>query len=133
MSNPIRLQVDIAASPDQVYQALLDARRFSAFTGAPAEIDASPGGAFSCFGGVIIGRNVELLPNRRIVQAWRVAMWPDGRYSIVTFELEPLGSGTRLVMDHSGFADEVRAHLTGEEGEGGWNRRYWEPLKKYLE
>jgi len=132
MSNAIRQEVSIKASPDRVYDALIDAKHFSEFTGAPAEIDPSPGGAFSCFGGIITGRNIELLPNRRIVQAWRVAMWPDGLYSIVRFELQPDGSQTRLTMDHVGFPEEMRPHLNGEMADGGWQRQYWEPLKKYL-
>ena len=113
MSNSIRQEVDIKASPNRIYDALLDAKSFSEFTGAPAEIDPRSGGAFWCFGGIITGRNVELLANRRIVQAWRVAMWPDGLYSIVKFELQPQGSETRLVMDHVGFPEEMRAQLNG--------------------
>ena len=50
-----------------------------------------------------IGRNVELLPNHRIVQAWRVVTWPEGVYSIAKFELKPHGSGTQLVFDTSDF------------------------------
>lgn len=132
MSSSIRQEVDIKASPNRVYDALLNAKSFSEFTGAPAEIDPRSGGAFSCFGGIITGRNVELLTNRRIVQAWRVAIWPDGLYSIVRFELQPQSSETRLIMDHVGFPEDMRAHLNGDEAEGGWHRRYWEPLKKYL-
>jgi activator of HSP90 ATPase len=128
MSNSMRQEVNIKASPDRVYDVLLDAKSFSEFTGAPAEIDPKSGGAFSCFGGIISGRNVELMANRRIVQAWRVAIWPEGHYSIVKFELQPHGSGTRLVMDHVGFPEGMREHLNGEEAEGGWHRRYWDPL-----
>jgi activator of HSP90 ATPase len=132
MAQPIHHEIVIAARPERIYAALLDGKQFSAFTGAPAEIDPTAGGAFSCFGGVITGRNIELLPDRRIVQAWRVAMWPAGRYSIVTFELQPRGAETQLVMDHVGFPDAMRAHLNGEAAEGGWQRMYWEPLRKYL-
>src|SRR5215468_4056184 len=105
MSNSIRQEVDIKASPKRIYDTLLDAKRFSEFTGAPAEIDPKSGGTFSCFGGVITGRNIELLPGQRIVQAWRVSVWPDGFYSIVKFELQPQGSQTRLVLDHVGFPE----------------------------
>jgi activator of HSP90 ATPase len=133
MSNSIRQEVIFKANPKRIYETLLDAKRFSAFTGGkPAEIDAKAGGAFSCFGGIITGRNIELLPNQRIIQAWRVAMWPDGLYSIVKFELQPQGSGTRLIMDHVGFPEEMREHLNGEHTDGGWHRQYWDPLKKYL-
>jgi len=132
MTNAIQQEIVFKASPKRVYDALLDSKQFSEFTGAPAEINREPGGAFSCFGGVIAGRNIELLPDQRIVQAWRVAMWPEGLYSIVKFELQPQGSETRLVMDHVGFPQQMRAHLNGEEADGGWHRQYWEPLKKYL-
>ena len=52
------------------------------FLERPAEINREAGGAFSLFKGHIIGRNVELIPNQRIVQAWRVVTWPEGAYSI---------------------------------------------------
>src|SRR5712675_617093 len=55
-------EVDFKATPQRIYQVLLSSKDFAAFTGAPAEIDPKPGGAFSLFGGMVIGRNVELLP-----------------------------------------------------------------------
>jgi activator of HSP90 ATPase len=132
VSKPIQKEVDIKATPQRVYKALLDAKQFSAFTGAPAEIEGEAGGAFSCFGGFISGRNVELDVNRRIVQAWRVKIWPEGFYSLVTFDLKPVGAGTRLSMEHKGFPDDMRAHLNGEMPDGGWNRQYLDPLQKYF-
>jgi activator of HSP90 ATPase len=133
VTQSIHQEITLKASPGRVYDVLLDSKRFSEFTGgAPAEINREAGGSFSCFGGVITGRTIELVPNRRIVQAWRVINWPEGIYSIVKFELQSQGSETRLVMDHIGFPDELRAHLNGEEREGGWHRQYWEPLRKYL-
>jgi len=132
LSGPIHQEIIFKASPGRVYDALLDSKAFSAFTGRAAEIDRNPGGAFSCFGGFITGRNVELLPDQRIVQAWRVGNWPPGVYSIVKFELQAQGSETLLVMDHAGFPEELRPHLNGERPDGGWHRQYWEPLRTYL-
>jgi activator of HSP90 ATPase len=131
-SRVIHQDIEFNTNPQRVYEALLDAKQFSAFTGAPAEIQREPGGLFSCFGGMITGRNVELIANKRIVQAWRVKIWPEGVYSMVSFELQPKGSGTRLAMTHDGFPDGMRAHLNGEMPEGGWYRQYWQPLQKYL-
>lgn len=132
MADAIHQEINFSASPSRLYEALLDSKQFSAFTGAPAEIERKSGGEFSCFGGMITGRNIELVPNQRIVQAWRVKIWPEGVFSIVSFELQPDGSGTRLVMRHDGFPDGMRAHLNGEMPDGGWRRQYWEPLQKYL-
>src|ERR1700693_802791 len=61
-------EVDFKASPQRIYEALLDAKQFAAMTGMSAEIDPKAGGAFSTFGGLIVGRNIELTPNQRIVQ-----------------------------------------------------------------
>jgi len=125
---PIREQVVIAASPDLVYQALLDSTQFAAATHMPAAIDTSVGGTFHCFKGMIEGRNLELVPGRRIVNAWRVYDWPAGVYSIVRFNLAAEGAGTRLVITHAGWEDgEPRAAL-----EKGWTEHYLAPFKQYL-
>jgi len=127
MSN-IHQEVIFPASPSRIYAVLLDAGQFSALSGgAPAEISAEDGGTFSCFGGMISGRNIELIPNQRIVQAWRAKPWPEGVYSIAKFDLRQEGPETRVVFDHAGFPPEQQEHL-----EGGWHKNYWEPLRKHL-
>ena len=68
-------EVEFNASSRRIYEILLDSKQFSALTGLPAEISAQAGGTFSMFGGRIVGRNIELVPNQRIVQAWRDAIW----------------------------------------------------------
>jgi activator of HSP90 ATPase len=123
----IHYEIDFAAPPSRLYQAITDQKQFSAFSGAPATIDPNPGGAFSMFGGQIEGRNIELVPNERIVQAWRPAHWPAGIYSIVHFEFKPRASETTLIFDHIGFPAGDYDSL-----DSGWSHHYWEPLKKSL-
>ena len=79
------------------------------------------------FGGRIVGRNVELVPDQRIVQAWRPAYWPPGVYTVVKFELKEQGSQTRVNLDHTGFPEGNFASLSS-----GWKMHYWERLTKYL-
>jgi Activator of HSP90 ATPase len=123
----IHQEIDFNASPQRVYEALLNAKQFSEFSGRPAEINREAGGAFSLFKGHIVGRNVELVPNQRIVQAWRVVTWPEGAYSIARFEMTPQEKGTRLVFDHIGFPEGLHDHLAE-----GWGENYWSLLKKYF-
>jgi activator of HSP90 ATPase len=123
----IHQEIDFTASPQQLYEALMDSKQFAAFSGRPAEINRELGGAFSLFKGHIVGRNVELVPNERIVQAWRVVTWPEGVYSIVRFDLKPQGTGTHLVFDHIGFPEGLHDHLAA-----GWEENYWTLLKKYF-
>lgn len=120
-------EITFNANPQRIYKALLDSKQFSAFTHLSAEIDPKAGGAFAMFGGLIVGRNVELVPNQRIVQAWRPTHWDPGIYSIVKFELERLGSETKVVLDHTGFPEGEFDSLNS-----GWKPRYWDPLKKFL-
>jgi activator of HSP90 ATPase len=120
-------EVDFKSTPQRIYEILLDSKRFAAFTGMPAEIDPKTGGALTMFGGLVVGRNIELLPNQRIVQAWRPTHWDPSVYSVVKFELKPRNSETLIILHHTGFPEGEFDHL-----DPGWKLRYWDPLKKYL-
>ena len=128
------------ASRKHIYEALTDARQFDKIvqlTGAmqsgmalgknPTEISWQVGGAFTLFGGHIVGRHVELEPSQRIVQAWREVDWNLGVYSMVKFELTEQGSNTKIIFEHTGFPVGKAQHLAE-----GWTANYWEPLRKYL-
>jgi len=123
----IRYEIDFKPSPQRLYEALLDQKQFAAFSGLPATIDPTPGGAFTQFGGLIVGRNVELISNQRIVQAWRPTHWDAGVYSIAHFEFTPRAAETTLIFDHTGFPAGEYDHL-----DFGWHSHYWDPLKKFL-
>jgi activator of HSP90 ATPase len=136
----IHMKPVFKASRKRVYEALTDAKQFgkvvqlsAAMKGGmppgagPAEISREAGGAFSLFGGYITGRQIELVPNERIVQAWRAGGWDPGQYSIARFELVEQGSGTKIVFDHTGFPVGRAEHLAE-----GWKGNYWEPLEKFL-
>jgi len=128
------------ATRKRVYEALTDAKQFHQVTqlsaavksgmaagNVPAAIRNEAGGAFSLFGGYISGRNIELVPNERIVQAWRAGSWDPGIYSIARFELVEQGAETKIVFDHTGFPKGDAEHLAE-----GWRVNYWEPLAKFL-
>jgi uncharacterized protein YndB with AHSA1/START domain len=127
------------ASRKRVYEALTDAKQFDKvmqLSGVmqsmhlgdkPAEISREVGGAFALFGGYITGRHVELVPNERIVQAWRTGGWPPGVYSIAKFELVEQDAGSKIVFDHTGFPNGEAQVLAS-----GWKAHYWGPLQKLL-
>jgi activator of HSP90 ATPase len=128
----IHQEVAFKATRKRIYEALTDEKKFSQVTdfvmkGVSTQISREVGGSFSIFGGVITGRHVELVPDERIVQAWREKGWPVGLYSIVKFQLEGQGPETKVVFDHTGFPQGAAVHLAP-----GWWSHYWEPLQKYL-
>src|SRR6476659_2386666 len=106
----------IASAPLQVFELLTSGSLFSAATGQPAEITNREGDPFSVFGGRVQGRQIELVPGQRLVQAWRFGTahpspWEPGVYSTVRFALRPAGGGTRLVIDHTGIPGEWIEHI----------------------
>jgi activator of HSP90 ATPase len=133
----IHQEISFKAEPQRVYAALTETPQFSkvvelsgalksmALGSTPTAINNEVGGTFVLFGGHIVGRQLELVPGERIVQAWRVVDWEPGVYSVARFVLTSEGKGTRVVFDHTGFPKGLGQHLAD-----GWRRNYWEPLTK---
>jgi len=125
MCKTIKQKVRFKAAPKAIYGVLADSRRRSALTGRKAVISGRVGGAFSTDNGHVTGVNVDLVPAKRLVQAWRRDDFPEGAYSMAAITLAPTpGGGTELVLTHRG----VPKHLIPET-EDYWKRMYWERLK----
>ena len=128
MSKPIQQTVTFHATPHEIYELLMDSKKHSAFTGGKAEISRKVGGKYSAYDGYISGKNVELIPDKKIVQTWKASDWTMFQNSTITFILLPIHEGTRLNFTHADIPSGREA-----EYEQGWIDNYWEPMKKYLE
>jgi activator of HSP90 ATPase len=141
-ADAIHQEIVFQAVPERVYAALTDPRQFDKIidlsgvrqsgmlppqANKPTDVRSEAGTPFTLFGGFITGRQIELVPNVRIVQAWRTAAWEPGVFSIARFELVKQGAATRLVFDHTGFPKGAGKSLAA-----GWHKHYWEPLTKFL-
>jgi activator of HSP90 ATPase len=128
MSRIINQTVIFKALPHDVYEALMDSKKHAAFTGAKASISREVGGTITAYDDYIVGKNIELIPDRKIVQDWRAVDWQEGYFSRITFEFTPVPEGTRLDFIHAALPEN-----TEEEFTQGWIENYWEPMKTYLE
>lgn len=124
----IRQSLTLKASPHDVYEALMDSRKHARFTGGKATISRKVGGKFSVFDGSLEGENLELVPDEKIVQAWRLGEWPKGYFSKATFSFKAVDGGTRLTFIHT---DVPEADY--EDVKQGWHDYYWKPMKQMLE
>ena len=125
----IRQTVTFNARPNVIFEALMDSRKHSAFTGAPAKISRKVGGAFTAYKGGLTGVNLDIVKNKSIVQAWRAKMWPKGAWSIVTYRLAAAPGGkTKLSFSHTGIQGGGARAVTN-----GWKSFYWDPLKASFE
>ena len=117
------------ATPAKLYELFMDSAKHAAATGAPARISRKPGGKWTAFGGILLGKNLVLIPNRMIVQTWRSSEWkkadPDS-ILVVTFEKSADG-GSKVDLVHVGVPEHDHAGVTQ-----GWVKYYWEPWKEFL-
>lgn len=127
MSKLIRQSATFKATPHEVYVALMDSRKHARFSGAAAKISRKVGGTISAYDGYISGTNLELVPDRKIVQSWHASAWPEGHLSRVTFKLQPVKGGTRLSFTHSGVPDKFFDDI-----KQGWIDSYWRPMQTML-
>lgn len=125
----IKQTVTFDASPDQIYNLIMDEKQHAAFTGSKTTMSTKPNGKFSVFDGYCQGYNIELVKGKKIVQAWHFAEdgWPDDHYSICNFELEKVGEKTKLRFLQSNVPEHKVESLRD-----GWKQFYWDPIKTYL-
>jgi activator of HSP90 ATPase len=81
---------EFRTSAEELYQTFVDPQRLAAFTRAPPKVfeGAKQGGKFELFDGNVSGEYLELEPNTKIVQSWRLAQWPAGHYSKLKIEFD---------------------------------------------
>lgn len=113
-----RTSIDIAAGPEVVFDFLVTDAGMTAWMGEWASLDARRDGDFAVniAGYAIRGAFVDVDPPRRVSMSWGVAGsddLPPGS-STVSFELTPIGEGTRVDLVHSGLpAGTIDGHIEG--------------------
>jgi uncharacterized protein YndB with AHSA1/START domain len=119
----VEVEVRIAASPETVFDFLVDPDRLIQWMGRSAELEPRPGGAFRCdINGrdVASGEYVEVEPPSRAVFTWGwegegATIDPGG--STVEVLLAPDGDGTHLRLIHRDLPTEESAQKHGH----GWD------------
>lgn len=122
--------IHIKAEPEAVYKALMDSDIHAAFTSSPAEISPEIGGEYATYDGYISGKNLELVPGKKIVQTWSPVEddWPKGHISEIEVLLTPSADGTILSFTHRNLPAD-KADTFAE----AWYDYYWEPLQEYFD
>jgi activator of HSP90 ATPase len=125
MSKRIRQSITLSATPEEVFEVLMDSRKHAALTGSAAKISREVGGEVSAYDGYVEGKNVEIVRNKRIVQLWRGSDWPPGHYSRATFTLRKVSQGTHMIFHQSNIPDSQYKAI-----KQGWIDFYWDPMRK---
>ena len=141
MGFPDRIErtVQVAHPPQKVWAALTTAEGLGAWFGEEAAIDLRPGGAarMRWSSGATVQMRVERVEEPTVFGfTWQIYGLPedDPRRTYVEFTLEPAGTGTRLTVVESGFAQLPEdAHRQAYDGNTeGWAKELGE-LAAYLD
>jgi uncharacterized protein YndB with AHSA1/START domain len=134
----IERTVEVDAPPGRVWAALTTAEGLGAWFGNEAAIDLRPGGSarLSWTTGERIDLRVERVEEPTVFGfTWHIHGLPedDPRRTYVEFTLEPAGSGTRLRVVETGFAQlpEDASGKAYDANSEGWTRELGE-LVSYL-
>ena len=121
------LSTKIPATPETIYQCWLQSEGHAAMTGVNAVISDKEGGTFSVYSGYITGMNVELAPNKKIVQQWRTTEFKDtDKDSLIEITLVSLGNETLLTLVHNNIPDGSPDYAQG------WEDYYFVPMRVYF-
>lgn len=114
------------APPDEVYMALTNPKSILLWTGEAAEMSTEPGSEFSMWDGSIVGKNIEFIENRKIVQQW----YFDGQTekSIVTIMIYPNKKASTVELTHTNIPDDEFNDFAE-----GWDESYFASLKVFFE
>src|SRR5438874_8633856 len=127
MCKTIKQRVKFKADPATVYDLLADSRKHTALTGRQAIISRKIGGTFTIGESDVTGINVDLVPGRRIVQAWRHRRFPEGIFSMAAVTLTPTpDGGTELVLTQRVVPTDLIPQL-----EQTWREHYSASIKAY--
>ncbi|MBS1486496.1 MAG: SRPBCC domain-containing protein [Bacteroidetes bacterium] len=116
----------INASPEDVYLALTNPLTIYLWSGEEAQMSTEPGSEFSLWDGAIVGKNLEFIPNKKIIQQW----YFDGQQeeSIVTIILHADKNGTSAELRHTNIPDESFDDIVE-----GWRDVYFGSLQEFYE
>lgn len=115
------------ASKEDIYNAWLNGEGHSNMTGSDATAGTKIGDSFTSFDDYAWGKNLELVPNEKIVQSWRTTEFSkDEEDSIIEVLFEENGELTKVTINHSNLPPH------GNTYKQGWIDYYFEPMKDYF-
>ncbi|KAA8499931.1 Activator of 90 kDa heat shock protein ATPase-like 1 [Porphyridium purpureum] len=123
------LEIDefFRCSPMDLFLALTDERRVSAYTMAKTSIKAEEGGAFSIKSGRYSGTFEECKPGQRIIMKWRLDKYPANLFTRVEIDIKQNEGHSELRLRHFGVPAEF-VHETETE----WRVEIFERLRMVL-
>ena len=127
-SESISVSETFPVSATLLYNAWLDSDSHSKFTGGAAVIEPLAGASFTAWDNYISGKNIELVPYKRIIKSWRADDFPEGAEdSLLELNFIEIDDKTTLIINHSNIPEGM-----GPDYKQGWLDYYFKPMKEYF-
>ena len=109
----------------ELFDIFVNPKKHSAIHGgAGTKISNKEGDSFSLLNGNLNGKNLLIVPDRMIVQAWRGNVWEkDDLDSVLALVFSDTRTGGQIKMVHA-FTPNQFTEL--------WNEIYWQPMKEFI-
>ncbi len=124
----LKQNVIIKVSPHEIFEALMDSKKHSKFTGGKAIISRKVNGKFSVYDDYASGKNLKIIKDKKIVQTWQTVEWEPSEVSKIIFDLKKVKNGTKIEFTQYNLPDRFYKEISK-----GWKEHYWDKLKKYFE
>ncbi|HLN55669.1 MAG TPA: SRPBCC domain-containing protein [Bacteroidales bacterium] len=94
----------INTEPSDVYSAITNPVTIGLWSGYPAIMSTEPGSEFSLWEGDITGKNIEFIPDRKIVQEWYFGEREEK--SIVTITIASEKGDSLVTVEQTNIPDD---------------------------
>ena len=113
----IQSTYEMNASPEEVFDALVNPDTIQIWSGDEAKMSADVGANFQLWSGQMFGINLEVVKNKKLVQQWNYTEWTEP--SKVTLTIKPKGKKTIVELLHEYVPEKSLKSI-----EQGWNDYY---------
>lgn len=122
----IKQTYEMNATPEEVFEALVNPEIIQDWSGDEAKMSADVGAKFSLWGGQMFGINLEVVKNKKIVQEWCYDQWE--KPSKVTFTIKAKGKLSIVELLHEDVPEKSVNSITD-----GWSSYYLGAMQDMFE
>ncbi len=122
----IQKTYEMNATPEEVFEALVNPDLIQTWSGDEAKMGAEVGSKFSLWGGQMFGSNLEVIKNKKLVQEWCYDQWTEP--SKVTFTIKSDGKKTIVDLLHEDVPEKFVNSISD-----GWDSFYLGAMQEMFE
>ncbi len=124
----IQQTITFPVAPEKLFDMYMNPKIHAAITGGPVTISRTAGTRFRAFNGMVLGKTLQVVPKRLIIQSWRGKNWKsEDLDSTLVISFWPDKEGGRVELTHVNVPEHDYNGVTE-----GWEKYYWKPWREYL-